>query len=108
MTQPNPFEDFLEENPEFLLEGAIGQQPNQSANRQSFFRNKFNAIFGQFQGELSRQILSGDDPTLRFSDFLEGDTPDQFSFQNFAAGFSPSDRGESTARFAPRTRFLFN
>ena len=102
MTQQNQFQDFLEENPEFLLESAIGGQGNTSPNRQRFFRDQFKSIFGRFQGALADQIQGGEDPTLRFSNFLE-----DFDFRKFAGGFSPTERGEGQARFAPATRFFF-
>jgi hypothetical protein len=96
----NPFGDFLEYNPNIAYQahqGSFGQTPSS----RNFFQNQFSNIHNQFLGQIGQQILGGQAPTARFTDFL-GD----FDFQKHAYGFTPGQRGQSSARYTPRTRFI--
>lgn len=95
------FLDFLEQNPRMAF-SAIAPTSTGSPASQRFFQNSFQRIHDQFLGNLGQQILGGQTPTGRFSDFLQG-----FDFNNFAASQSPFMRGVQNQRFAPSTRFLF-
>lgn len=97
------FDDFLETTPEaafFAASPDFGSTPN----RQSFFQNQFRNIHNQFLGALGKQIQGGEDPTLRFTDFLQ--EPEFFQQQFFAT--PPAFRGGlPQSVFAPPTRTLF-
>lgn len=101
---PSPFLDFLEE-PSGQEVAFFGQQPRfgQSDVQKNFFRNQFRNILNEFQGQLGQQILGGELPSLKFTDFLR-----DFDFGQRFASTAPSLRGGPQASlFAPRTRSLF-
>lgn len=94
------FLDFLEEEPRtafFSFQDQFGKAPAQ----QRYFQGQFQNIQNEFLGQLGQQIRGGGLPTLRFADFLS-----QFPFTQRYAQLSPFQRGERSAIFNPRTRFL--
>lgn len=95
-----PFADFLEEQPNVAFQAF--QPQGVSPARRNFFQKSFTDIHNQFLGQLGNQILQGQQPTARFTDFLGS-----FDFGGFAASHSPFQRGEQQSRFQPSTRFLF-
>jgi hypothetical protein len=96
----NMFLDFLEEQPNVAFQASRPQGGSPASQR--FFQNQFENIHNRFLGQLGQQILGGEPPTARFTDFLQ-----DFDFGGFAASQSPFMRGEQQQRFAPSTRFLF-
>jgi hypothetical protein len=98
----NPFRDFLEYNPNIAFQ-AHGEQGRfgQTQSSRNFFQNQFSNIHNQFLGQIGQQILGSEAPTRRFTDFL-----DDFDFEKFSYGFTPGQRGQSSARYTPRTRFI--
>ena len=98
----NLFLDFLEQDPNLAFQGFSGQF-GRSPSKQRFFQNSFQNIHNKFLGNLSRQIMGGQAPTGRFSDFLK-----DFDFGGYAAAQSPRARGLYSSQYAPSTRFLFN
>ena len=102
MPEDNPFIDFLEGEPAATFQG-FSQNFGRSPTQRNFFQNSFKDIHNKFLGNLSRQILSGQAPAGRFSDFLK-----DFDFGGYAAAQSPRARGLYSSQYAPSTRFLFN
>lgn len=72
-----------------------------SPNQQRFFKNSYGDFFNQYQGLLGNQVRSGQDPTLRFNDFMGG-----MNFQDYYRRQPPAQRGQSTAQFAPSVRWI--
>ncbi len=68
--------------------------------------NLFPEIFRQFQGVQGRQVLEGGLPTATFNDFLSGRFPEFGGISDFDHRQTPTQRGQSTGRFAPPLRFL--
>lgn len=102
MTMQGLFDDFLDLEPRATF-FSFRDQFGPSQGRQKFFSDRFSNIFDMFQGDLAGQVRQGEDPTLRFTNFLE-----DFNFDEFFGSTAPSLRGgQSTTRFAPPTRFLF-
>jgi len=98
----NPFLDFLEEEPKaayFGFQDAFGRSPLQK----QFFKNRFQQIHDEFMGKLGSQIMGGELPTLRFTDFLQN-MPWQ---QRFLETPESMRGGPPRGQFAPKTRSLF-
>lgn len=82
---------------------SFGDQVGQGANQQRAFQNQFSGFYNQYLGQLGRELRQGAGPKELSSmqSFFENNPVTQ-SF----AGLPPSLTGETTGRFAPRTRFL--
>ncbi len=90
--------DILDANPDLAFFGAIPQKGNTAF--QDYYRGQFGSIYDQYLGKRGRSLWGGSILESTFPDFLE-----DFPFlQNFQS-LSPTARGESPARFAPRIRF---
>lgn len=99
----NLFADFLED-PGFGQRAAFFSQQGRfgtSQARQGFFENRFSQFQNQFLGNLGQQILRGEDPTLRFADFVQ-----DIDFNREFASTPPNLRGSFASRFAPQARFI--
>jgi hypothetical protein len=59
-------------------------------------------VWEDYQEDLGRQVLGGGEPTLNWVDYLN-----KFPFEQRFKALPPSERGETTRRFAPRTRFSY-
>lgn len=93
--------DIFEEEPELPFQAAL-QRANPAPNLLRMFQGQRDDLFEQFQGLQARQILMGQQPTLRFADFMGN-----FNFEREAYRTPPSQRpGGGTSQFAPRTEFL--
>jgi hypothetical protein len=103
----NPFLQAAEQYDPRLTAQALffsfGDQIGQGENQQRSFQNQFSGFYNQYLGQLGRELRGGAGPTELSSmqDFFNTNPVTQ-SF----AGLPPSMTGESTGRFAPRTRFL--
>lgn len=93
--------DILEEEPKAAF---FGQQERfgRSPTQQQFWKGQFQDVHQEWLGRLGQQLLGGQEPNLRFTDFLKN-----FNFQQRFQSLPPSFRGAQTARFAPPTRFMF-
>jgi len=89
----NPMETYQS----FVPQLGAGRSPNQKEQ----IRNSFDRIQNKFSGILFGQIRAGQQPTARFTDFLQDD-PFKQIFQNQ----TPSQRGFQSGSFAPPTRFF--
>ncbi len=99
-----PFLDVLEYQPEAAYYGMLGRQPRMSGRQERFFQNEFQNTYNRYLGNLANQIMSGEAPTQRFTDYLSQQNPmDQYR------SMAPSLRGDygRTETFAPSTRFLY-
>lgn len=104
MTQQNPFNpfaDFLEEERNFPFQAALRGQ-NLTPNQLQFFQNDRKNIFDRFDALLGQDILSGQVPNRRFTDFI-GDFDFGREFQLTPQAQRP---GGGQQRFNPRTTFL--
>lgn len=92
--------DFLSQSPET---GYYSQPeiPSFTPNQRRVFENSYNDIFNEYQGALGRQIRMGEDPTLRWTDYLQ-----QNPFIERYGGMLPSERRERPEVFSPPTRWL--
>ena len=93
------FDDFLEEQPDFAF-NAFLNQGRRSPNQRDFLRSSQSDIFDMFKGQLGQQILGGQAPTARFTDFLK-----DFDFNNYFMNTPPLQAGRGTSRFAPNVRW---
>lgn len=101
-----PFQDFLsgilEDRPELSFFADVNRFAR-SPRQRRFLSSQYQPTFNKYLGQLGQQLQGGRIPTLRFQDFLS-ETP----FTERFAAMPPSFRGQSFARFRPRTRSLFN
>ena len=92
------FRDILDYDPELAFFGAIPQTG--TTPFQNYYSGRFGNIYDKFLGAQGRALWSGRNPVKTFPDYLEN-----FPWlQNFQA-LSPTQRGETPARFAPSVRF---
>lgn len=97
----NPFLDFLEEERNFPFQAALRSQ-NLTPNQLQFFQKDRQNIFDRFDALLGQDILSGQTPSRKFTDFI-GDFDFGREFQLTPQAQRP---GGSQQRFNPRTAFL--
>ena len=101
MAIPNPFRDFLEEEPRIAYQAQsdrFGRSPAQA----NFSRNAFSDVYNQYLGQLGRQGFAGQMPDLRFTDFAQN-----YDFDENFRNQLPGVRGETQAqrKFVPSLRY---
>ena len=89
---------WLNESPDILYAAMRPQQG--SPNFLNYWRSQQGSNYEDYLGRLGRMALGGQDPTLQYSDFLQG-----YPFLQRWAGMSPGERGEQPQRFSPRLRW---
>jgi len=106
MVTPNPFDiDFrrsiFAEDPNLAFQTSITQAglPRQMSD---FFRRRTSTFLNQFQGALGQQLDELGKADLNPLDFFQGR-----DFRTEFSRFSPSERGENTRLFNPRTRRIY-
>jgi hypothetical protein len=82
---------------------SFGDQVGQGANQQRAFQNQFSRFYNQYLGQLGSELREGAGPKDLSS--MQSFFTNNPVTQSFAA-LPPSLTGETTGRFAPRTRFL--
>jgi len=92
MTTPNPWQDFLEEEPEIAYFGHQDQFGGRPAQNQ-YYQGAYQDVYNQYRGQLGSQALGGQDPTTLWTDFLS-----DFNFRDQFNQLSPSRRGETESR----------
>lgn len=109
----NAFSDFysgmLEADPNLAYMGQVagtdfsGTKPMKKRAK-DYFAKQFGNVYNQYLGQLGTEYKQGTDPSKQttFTQFLE-----QQPFTERYASLSPYQRGVSTSRFAPSTRFIF-
>ena len=110
---PNPFARFLEEEPRAAFFGTLAGPTFGGDSREGFLssptrRRQAEDVYQQamqgFYGELGKQALRGEAPTLQFQDYINPVTG-QFPFTE---RFAQLGRQQSqSTRFRPPTRRLF-
>ena len=104
MPENYPFSDFissvLEEEPRLPYYSYANQQAKSPGQRR-FFESDFSNFYNQYLGQLGTQLMGGQDPTLKFTDYL-GQTP----FTERFSSLPPQLRGENPSRYNPFTRWL--
>ena len=115
-TNGNAFGDFfqtqLEMDPQLAYMGRVGQQqfggtqPMQD-RAQQYFANQFGDVFNQYTALKGKELYQGKDPAKQttFVDFME-DYATESPFTQRYSRLTPSQRGVSTRRFAPSTRYI--
>ena len=112
----NSFGDFydimMEAAPQTAFMGALSRTPYSSFNTtapqkqryQDYWQNQYSNIYNQYLGNRATQMKRGTDPSqwTSFTDYLEDEAP----FTNRYSSLSPTQRGMSTRRFNPSTRFI--
>lgn len=98
--------DFLEDADPRALFSARTNQLARTPSQLERLNALFGDIFNQFQGVQGRQVLEGGLPTATFNDFLNGQFAEFGGISDFSHRQTPTQRGQSTGRFAPPLRFL--
>ena len=104
----NPFMDFLEYEPEAAYYSSpaggagTGAFAQGTPNQKRYYQNQFQNTYNEFLGALGGQIRAGEDPTMRFTDYLE-DIP----WTERYAALTPEMAGRRTSRFSPGTRQIY-
>ena len=110
----NPFGDFysdmLEMDPQMAYLGTLTNQsfgginPVQQKRARDYFANQYSNIYNEYMAKKGREYQQKVDPAemTTFSDFLS-DIP----FTTRYAQLTPYQRGMSSQRFAPSTRYIF-
>ena len=126
-TSGNPWEGFLEKEPRAAYSNWQGRfnrpfnppvgvrdplgnvnyprNPNLqrfSPNQRQYFSGQFDELYNEYLGNLAGHAKTGQTPTGKWSDFLEGLNP----FGRWQQ-MTPRQRGEDTGRFAPPVRWQF-
>jgi hypothetical protein len=94
----NPFEEFLEQNPQAQFQSFLPQ--NLTRKQQQFGTGLYGRFADLFKGAIGRDIRSGGTGALKFGDFLENN----FNFNKEQAFGDPIATGR--ARFQAPARFL--
>ena len=83
---------------------AFGSEFGRGTRQRDYFKNQFQPIYNQFQGEIQRNIMSGEplNQQQSFLNFLGA-----FPFTERFASLPPSVRGGQRSRFAPQASFRF-
>ena len=110
----NPFGDFysdmLEMDPQMAYLGKLTNQdfgginPVQQKRARDYFSNQYSNIYNEYLGQKGREYEQKTDPSkmTTFSDFLSN-----VPFTSRYSEITPYQRGMSTQRFAPSTRYIF-
>lgn len=100
----SPFSEFLDYQPQAAYYSSPkGKSFGQgSPNKKRHYQDSFQDYYNQYLGELGTQLRSGQDPTMRFQDYLANDP-----FTERYTAMTPQSRGEYSQQYNPRTRFLF-
>ena len=95
------YPDLLEQEPKLPYYAKVhGQQ--RSPNQTQYFQGAYNDIYNEYLGRLGQQMQGGQDPTLRWTDFLA-----EMPFIERFARLTPQERGENPSVFNPRTLFRY-
>ena len=107
------FDDYystmLEAEPQMAYMGQLastqfrGTDPMQK-RAQDYFGSQFGDVYNKYLGVKGREMKNRTDPSkmTSFTDYLEKNP-----FTDRYSALTPQQRGESTRRFAPSTRFIF-
>ena len=112
----NSFGDFydimMEAEPQTAFMGALSRTPYSSFNTtapqqqryQDYWQNQYSNIYNQYLGKRGQEMKSRTDPAkwTTFSQFLEQQAPYAAQY----AALTPQQKGTSTRRFSPSTRFI--
>ena len=112
-TTANDLGEFMvEQDPQTaFMTHLVGQQfrgtnPMQDRAR-NYFQGQYSNIYNRFLGDRGQEMKSQKDPAkwTTFSQYLENKSTENPYTQRYAAR-TPYERGVSTRRFAPSTRFI--
>lgn len=95
-----PFLDWLNDQPEVGYSAYLRGSGGPPGMRR-YFGGRFDELWREYEGLLGQQAMSGQDPTLKWTDFLT-----QTPFTARYARLSPQQRGESTGQFNPYVRWM--
>jgi len=102
---------LFEDQPRAAYEAMVNPFAK-SRSQKRYYQDQFTDIHNQFLGDLGRQITSGQAPTLRFAEWLQGQP--MANQQGFNQGYltqTPRQRqgwgGGDMGAFNPVTRFMF-
>jgi hypothetical protein len=103
MTTPNPYLDFLQDQPKaayFSYADQFGGR-DQSRGQQNYYQNQFSNIYDKYLGTLGSQARNRAQPTGTFNDFVGG-----FNFDDYYRQSVPySTRQSSRSGMVPRMRW---
>ena len=108
----NAFDDYyqtmLETDPQTAYMGAIGQTfgtgDRISQAPRDYFAGQFGNVYDQYLGVKGRELMNRTDPSkmTTFTDFLS-----RQPFTQRYGRLTPAQKGMSTRRYAPSTRFIY-
>jgi len=90
LTQSNPYLPFMQDNPQAMFNAFIPQSGNK--NFLDYLMSQYGSTYGKYMGQLGKQALSGQAPSLNFEDYLSS-----YPFMQQWYSLNPSQRGERTA-----------
>ena len=91
--------DYLETKPEAGYAAWLNPQRNAPATFWDSMQRQYQNYYSKYLGELGQQIMRGQDPTLRWMDYLQNQNP-MSAFRGLS-GYNQGQRTES-----PLFRFL--
>jgi len=99
MPNQNPWAPWLEDFPSALYGASI---PKGTPSFQDYWQKQLSKVTGEYGTALGRQVMSGQPPSLNFSEFLQS-----YPWQQNWYNMSPSQRGLNTGRMAPSLQWRF-
>lgn len=102
MAEANLWFDFLNERPELAYYGQLREQRrNLTPNQQEYFNRGYGPVWDAYQGALGQQLYRGQEPTLRFTEYLQANP-----FSDQWAQLPSDVRGAGRNAFVPQTRWI--
>ena len=84
----NPWAGFLEDNPDVLYGGYLSGLKNPSNSFLDYWTKNYGNVYNKYLGALGGQALSGNAPSMNFSDYLNS-----FNFNKQYNLLSPQSKG---------------
>ena len=117
----NYFQTQLEAEPQTAYMGIVGQRFGDGgkgfmAGAQNYFQDNFSNMYNKHLGQKGQELMTrskalstGQDmskqpPLTSFMDYLQRDVANPFTERY--ASMTPRQRGTSTSKFAPSTRYI--
>ena len=107
-SDPDFYTEMMGQDPQMAFMSSVSSQfdgtdPMSTRARDSF-QGQYSNIYNQYLGKRGQEMKSRTDPAkwTTFSQFLEQQAPYAAQY----AALTPQQKGTSTRRFAPSTRFI--
>ena len=105
MTTPNPWADFLEEEPgtkaAYFSYGDQFGGAGGNRRQRTFYQDGFTKLYNEYLGRLGSLVRGKQDPSLRWQDYLGG-----FNFDDYYRDQVPyGERNQGRSNFVPPVRW---